>query len=649
MSGALYFFTHRIRTLPIRIKLTLLSVLVVLSLASILSLSWYRDISLRQMNDMRSAIQSMDIALLELQRSHNNFVNLFDPRHREAFSTTFEQFVESIETAKERFWALELPIDALEDLVVLTSEYQYLFEVMSERQTKIGQNQNEGLRRDLARAIAKIETELANVPNTSNVRHTLHRQLVMLQIFTKDLLLHKQIEDVERFEDDYAVMVSDIQHLVENGAVRGHLLDMLATYRETFLELAQTASEVGLDFEHGLRGEIERTVRASHATVSRMTTDVNTAIDRQERDLNVLLGILAALFSLAFLLALVFLGRSISTPIRKVTDIMTRLADGDLLVEIPDKPRRDEIGDMLRALRVFKMGAIIRRRTQEELRRAHDGLEQRVEERTHALSEEILERRRAESKLLRAREDAESANKAKSLFVANMSHELRTPLNAIIGYSEILQEDAIDLGYEGISPDLDKINTAGKHLLGIINEILDLSKIEAGRIDMEIEKFLVQDVIDTVVGTVQPLISKNNNTLYVRCADDIGIMETDVTRLRQILFNLLSNAAKFTDDGVITLRAHREKDVAGDSMVFSVSDTGIGMDPEQLSHVFEPFIQADSSTTRKYGGTGLGLTVNREFARLMGGEVTAQSTHGKGAAFTVRLPAILNPMALDTH
>jgi len=653
MSGSFTPVFHRLRTLPIRTKLTMLSVLVVLSLATILYLSWYRDTSLRDMNETRNAITSMDMMLLNLRRNQNDFVNQSDPRHREQFSTTFEQFVESTEDLKERFWSLNLSMDALEQLVALTSEYQYLFEVMAELQTKIGKDQTVGLRKKLSRAIFDIENHLEKVPNDANIRHALLRQLVILQIFTKDLQLHKQTEDVDRFEGNYAIMVSDIHRLVDDVDLQLDLITTLSAYRRTFLELAHAANEIGLDYEHGLRGEIERTVSSAHTMLARLTGEVNSAIDKQEQNLNTLIGVLAGTFSLAFMVALVLLGRSISIPIRRVTTVMTRLADGDLSVEIPDQPRRDEIGDMLRALRVFKMGAIIRRRTQEELRNAHDGLENRVEERTRALSEEIQERRRAEGELMRAREDADTANKAKSLFLANMSHELRTPLNAIIGYSEMLQEDAADLGYAEIGPDLDKINTAGKHLLGIINEILDLSKIEAGHVELSVEKILVQDIIDTVVDTVQPLIATNANTLIVNSASDVGIMETDITRLRQILFNFLSNAAKFTEKGTITLSASRQKnpDTHVDCMVFSVTDTGIGLNEEQLERVFDPFIQADASTTRKYGGTGLGLTVNREFARLLGGEIKAHSVLGEGATFTVRLPTLANDatQALNYH
>jgi len=233
-----------------------------------------------------------------------------------------------------------------------------------------------------------------------------------------------------------------------------------------------------------------------------------------------------------------------------------------------------------------------------------------------------------------AREVADSANRAKSTFLANMSHELRTPLNAIIGYSEILQEEAEDRGDEDYLPDLRKITGAGKHLLALINDILDLSKIEAGKMDLYLETFSVPQMIGEVVSTVEPLIAKNANTLEVHCSADLGDMKADLTKVRQAVFNLLSNAAKFTDHGTITLDVLE----AGDDIVFRVRDTGIGMTDEQQARLFEEFAQANSSITRRYGGTGLGLALTRRLCILMGGHVTVESTAGAGSTFTIRLP-----------
>ena len=230
---------------------------------------------------------------------------------------------------------------------------------------------------------------------------------------------------------------------------------------------------------------------------------------------------------------------------------------------------------------------------------------------------------------------AEAASKAKSQFLANMSHELRTPLNAIIGYSEMLQEEADDLGTPEIKPDLQKIHGAGKHLLGLINDILDLSKIEAGKMTLYLEAFEVQTLLNEVAATVQPLIQKNGNQLTLEVAPEIGSMRADVTKVRQALFNLLSNASKFTDKGSITLRARRQ----GADLVFDVIDSGIGMTPEQVGRLFQAFAQADASTSKKYGGTGLGLALSRKFCQLMGGDLTVASEAGKGSTFTATIPA----------
>ncbi|MEO7071912.1 MAG: response regulator [Rhodanobacter sp.] len=240
--------------------------------------------------------------------------------------------------------------------------------------------------------------------------------------------------------------------------------------------------------------------------------------------------------------------------------------------------------------------------------------------------------------LAHAKDEADAASRFKSMFLANMSHELRTPLNAIIGYSELLAEEAEDRGDTVIIPDLNKIRGAGDHLLGLINSVLDLSKIEAGKMDLTLEEVEVADLVASVVATVGPLVRDKGNTLTVQ-GSELGCMRVDVTKLRQVLFNLLGNASKFTEHGTIGLQVRREPRAAGDWLVFEVTDTGVGMTPAQQAKVFQPFVQADSSTSRKYGGTGLGLALSRRFAEMLGGDIAMTSEPGVGTTFTVGIPA----------
>jgi PAS domain S-box-containing protein len=264
------------------------------------------------------------------------------------------------------------------------------------------------------------------------------------------------------------------------------------------------------------------------------------------------------------------------------------------------------------------------------------------------LASMALDNARLYSAAQQAREIAETASRTKSVFLANMSHELRTPLNAIIGYSEMLAEEAEDLEQTDFIPDLQKIQGAGQHLLTVINDILDLSKIEAGKMELYLEPFSILDMIRDVIDTIQPLVEKNANILTVDCAQDIGSMRADLTKVRQALFNLLSNATKFTKKGSIALHAARETIDNVDWVTFSVRDTGTGITPEQMRSLFEVFTQAETSTARKYGGTGLGLAITKHFCQMMGGDIIAESEFGVGSTFIIRLPSyVIAPKTLS--
>ena len=351
-------------------------------------------------------------------------------------------------------------------------------------------------------------------------------------------------------------------------------------------------------------------------------------------------GILATFVLMSGLLAWLVSSRLqalVSAPILDLEQTMRTVSVAKNYAVRAEKTSGDETGRLIDGFNT--MLSEIQHRDK-ALQRANNDLKTRTQE----LEDEIIQRKRMQEELLKAKDAAEEASRAKSAFLANMSHELRTPLNAIIGYSEILEEDTCETGPPENVRDLQRIQAAGKHLLSLINGVLDLSKIEAGKMAVHLETFAVEPLVDEMVTTLRPVAERNHNRLELRMSGALGSMYADITKVRQILFNLLSNACKFTEHGTVTLDVERRQE----RLVFKVSDTGIGMTPQQQSNLFQYFAQADSSTARKYGGTGLGLAISRRFTHMMGGEIHVSSATGEGSVFVLDLPVTVPIDAVDS-
>ncbi|MET0445365.1 MAG: response regulator [Pseudorhodoplanes sp.] len=427
----------------------------------------------------------------------------------------------------------------------------------------------------------------------------------------------KQFDDLrDRFDDGLKFFISDpsvdkAQADPINTAARSVLAlgtgsGGIFALRKSLLEYRATAEglQAGLDKSaEDMQALVTALVAGAESEAAETTTITNRALENTRFWL-IAISLLSLL--VAILIVWFFVIRYVIARLRNLTDSMLAVASGQLDTPLP-ATGHDELGDMSRALAVFRDNA-------REIRRAREEAEE-------------------------ARHQAEAASRTKSAFLANMSHELRTPLNAIIGYSEILREDAQDRGDNTSEADLIKIETAGKHLLGLINDILDLSKIEAGRMDMHLEEVDLGRLVAEVKMLVTPLMDKNGNRFEIEQPADIGTMNVDLVKLKQSLINLLSNAAKFTKNGIVTLTLAKSKSAAGRTMFsFAVRDSGIGMSEEQMSRLFQAFTQADASTTRNYGGTGLGLTISKHFATMLGGDIVVTSKPGEGSTFTIVLP-----------
>ena len=359
-----------------------------------------------------------------------------------------------------------------------------------------------------------------------------------------------------------------------------------------------------------LDGEITQRVGRLVVTEQTRMTQLRESVDLTNRRSLMWTTVFAVSAVALALLCGFVISWSIILPVREAQRFLEHVAEGDFRQTIK-VPNRDEFGALSDSLSHMNQA----------LRRFDD------------------EQRHAATELGELNEKLQVASQLKSQFLANMSHELRTPLNAIIGVTEMLREDAVDLKREDDLEPLDRVLRAAKHLLALINDILDLSKIEAGKIDIHLESFAIEPLVKDVVQTISTMATKNGNKLVVECATGIGTMNADQTRIRQALLNLASNANKFTEKGTVTISVKRGLEDGRDWVTMAVSDTGIGLTPDQMGKLFQDFVQADASITRKYGGTGLGLAISRRFCQMMGGDISVTSEAGKGSTFTVHVPA----------
>ncbi len=390
--------------------------------------------------------------------------------------------------------------------------------------------------------------------------------------------------------------------------------------------------ERGYRFERGhLEVFDEVTLNGERVGTLYLQSDLRQWSERARRYANILIIFVLVSGLFAYFVASKLQGL-ISRPILHLEDTM-RMVSADKNYEVRAvKTYGDEIGRLIDGFNT--MLSEIQQR--DSVLQSTNG---ELQTRTQELEEEISHRKQTQEELLNAKHAAEEANRAKSTFLANMSHELRTPLNAIIGYSEMLEEETRDSGKIENIQDLKKIQAAGKHLLALINDVLDLSKIEAGKMGLHLETFDVAQVIEEMVTTLQPAAAKNANSIKVHLAENVSVMRADITKVRQILYNLLSNACKFTDHGTVSLNVDQIRVADRNWIQFRVSDTGIGISAKQKENLFQEFAQADASIARKYGGTGLGLAITHRFVQLMKGQISVESESGQGASFNVQLPA----------
>jgi signal transduction histidine kinase/DNA-binding response OmpR family regulator len=539
--------------------------------------------------------------------------------------TTLEMIAQARELSPDTGFRL-----VLENLDRELRDYLVKFQTVTEKQVLrdtlvhdslnvIGPQMEKGLTAIMESAFADGDTEAAFRAGMTM------RSLLLARLYAGRFLIQNDKESFQRVGHEFLGMQQNLDALLnslddpERVELAGKVRDEQRAYSRSFEDVHDVITSRNAIIRSQLDAigpkvadSVERLKLALKKEQDTLGPESEAAIDQT---VNVVL-IVSIVSIVVGALSAWLIGFGVSRQVRSMAGTMKELAGGNMDVETADKGSSSEIREMAAAVKVFRENMI-------------------------KVQNHVREQQAAALEIEDAKEQAEKASRSKSEFLANMSHELRTPMNAILGYSEMLMEDAEDAGQEDFIPDLKKINQAGTHLLALINDVLDLSKIESGKMEAFCEEINLESLIDEVAATAHPLLEKNANKLAIERGKNLGSAFQDITKLRQVLLNLMSNAAKFTHQGTVTLHANRLMKGNRDWLSLAVSDTGIGIAADKLDHVFGEFTQADNSTTRDYGGTGLGLAISSRFCELLGGDLSVHSELGEGSTFTILIPAEL--------